>query len=74
MLFFMFMGRLKHLRDKEILMCVIIVNLHIVIMIIIVDYIPAMVLLWGLQEEQERVYYFDGMDVDSLHMLWVNAQ
>lgn len=55
-------------------MCVIIVNLHIVIMIIIVDYIPAMVLLWGLQEEQERVYNFDGMDVDSLHMLWVNAQ
>lgn len=55
-------------------MCVITVNLHIVIMVIIADYIPAMVLLWGLQEELERVYNFDGMDVASLHMLWINAQ
>lgn len=58
----------KELCDKAILVCVIAVNLHIVIMIIIADFIPATVLLWGLQEDQERVSNFDGMDIASLHM------
>lgn len=47
--------------DKEVLMCVIAVKLHIVNMTVMLDYIPAVMLLWDLQQGQEGFYDFDGV-------------